>query len=713
MENIGDRIKQKRKELGLTQVELGKKLNISDRAVSKWEQGEGDPNLSIIPDIANVLGVSLNYLLLGKEDEPAITLDDMDVEKRLSLLIRNDDVANFKKYEYQSSEYVFGRSFEYKNCSNLKELNCKIWLEIINKRAEKIFNLCCDELIKKNTEKVWAAFLVYDFIDEFIKMVVDVDRPDVLETIGFRFFAIGDKFSNQREFEYSYDVSRYGPFNGTYFIANETFEYLFTNREKSPKCFEYATTFEFQIESLNNYYKSKQYTFTHLQDHIVDLSIKFKYFDILDKILESYNAELNNDIFPENEYYYYDSMSSRVRWKKTYVFYNNNQIIGRIIYFKKDAIESLLNAKEIEYVKKLNDYNGEVIKKVKKLKYNNSGQLDSVWYLNEQELDREIKLRDDLSGEEKTYLICLNKKILVQSEIKKLRDLKLVRDILDKGYYNYYEFAYEMLVNENEQELLKFLIDNDLEELATKLLMGTEKYSDMLSSVWSEFNLKPGYVGLKNYDDMKKLINIQNPIHINNYNQFTFDGKIYDVSSEYKKLVDNKLIAYIKSLKEEIYNSICKDIDEENKDKQEAIDRAKAVKGLTKDYFEGLLVKNGLFSKKEQKLFILDLCSLFDAILKFDYHCDGKDFYERMTNYFDNGPKSRATDDEWVYEDKKYEIEVVKPWNVKRELFNRLRIQRNNIAHSESKKVIELSKDELCECLDFVFSINKEDKEDE
>ena len=54
MENIGDRIKQKRKELGLTQVELGKKLNISDRAVSKWEQGEGDPNLSIIPDIANV-----------------------------------------------------------------------------------------------------------------------------------------------------------------------------------------------------------------------------------------------------------------------------------------------------------------------------------------------------------------------------------------------------------------------------------------------------------------------------------------------------------------------------------------------------------------------------------------------------------------------------------------------------------------------------------
>lgn len=35
MNNIGDRIKQKRKELGFTQAELGEKLNITDRAVSK------------------------------------------------------------------------------------------------------------------------------------------------------------------------------------------------------------------------------------------------------------------------------------------------------------------------------------------------------------------------------------------------------------------------------------------------------------------------------------------------------------------------------------------------------------------------------------------------------------------------------------------------------------------------------------------------------
>lgn len=190
MNNIGDRIKQKRKELGLTQIELSAKLNISDRAVSKWEQGEGTPNLSIIPDIAEVLGVSLDYLLLGNDEEQTISLDDMDTEKRLSLLIKKDDVDNFRKYDYLTSEYVFGRKLNHSKSGNLCDVKSGTWTEIIEHRAIKIFNLCCDELIKKNSQRVWAAFLIDDFLDDFVKMVVDAKRPDVLDTIGFRMFAV-------------------------------------------------------------------------------------------------------------------------------------------------------------------------------------------------------------------------------------------------------------------------------------------------------------------------------------------------------------------------------------------------------------------------------------------------------------------------------------------------------------------------------------------
>ena len=75
----------------------------------------------------------------------------------------------------------------------------------------------------------------------------------------------------------------------------------------------------------------------------------------------------------------------------------------------------------------------------------------------------------------------------------------------------------------------------------------------------------------------------------------------------------------------------------------------------------------------------------------------------------DKAPKSRDMDDGWGYYvlDDKYENEVVIPEKNRirhlSDIFNRLRIQRNNIAHSEKKSVEELSIYELNECLDHVF----------
>ena len=144
---------------------------------------------------------------------------------------------------------------------------------------------------------------------------------------------------------------------------------------------------------------------------------------------------------------------------------------------------------------------------------------------------------------------------------------------------------------------------------------------------------------------------------------------------------------------------------------------------MTKDYFEDLLSKKGLFAKKERRLFIIDLCSLLDAILKFDHQCEGDDLFERMTNYFktlsENAPKSKNRDDGWGYMelDRDYEEQVVIPERKRIEhlsnLFNRLRMQRNNIVHSEANKVEELSDQEMKECLDYVFSISKEGEKHE
>ena len=708
MNKIGDRIKQKRKELGLTQAELGERLNITDRAVSKWEQGEGDPNLSIIPDIAKVLGVSLDYLLLGKE-EPTITLDDMDAEKRLSLLIKKDDVNNFKKYKYQESEYVFGKS-----SGHLKDSSTKTWLEIINAGAKKIFGVCCNKLIKMNSKKVWAAFLVYDFIDEFVKMVVDCDRPDVLETIGFRIFAVGDKPAKEKgmPFAYSQNSEHYINNVDTYFIKQETLEYIFKSRQTSPKCFDYATTFEFQIVSSDGYNQRKEYTYTHLHNNIVEMAIKYEMYDVLDKVINFYKEELYNEQLPDGAWGSYD-----IRWTNTYVtgtdMIGQINIYGRVLYFRECDINSLLEKGNLEYAKKLNDYNGEVITRVKSLHYGNTNEISKVAHLSDSEMDRILKLHSNLSEVERIKLECVNNYILIPNKVRELRDLKLAREIIDNAYWHYYEFVYDCLTNGKQKLLLKFFIDNNLDWKAEKLIQGESEYSDLLSECWDLFNSK------KNDSVHERVLGLSNKIN-DKYGVISFGEERIDVESEKGNLHNNKLIALFKHYKEELYEDVKRVVEADEQAKQDAIDRAKIVKGLDKEYFEGLLDKKGSLSKKDQRLFILDLCSLLDAIFKFDYKCEGEDFYERMTCFFnrmsENAPKSRDMDDGWGYMilDQDYENEVVIPEKKRIEhltdIFNRLRIQRNNIAHSESKKVNELNEEELRECLEFVFSINKEVK---
>lgn len=63
---IGKFIAERRKKNNLTQMQLAEKLNITDRAISKWENGKGMPDSSIMLDLCNELKISVNELLSGE-----------------------------------------------------------------------------------------------------------------------------------------------------------------------------------------------------------------------------------------------------------------------------------------------------------------------------------------------------------------------------------------------------------------------------------------------------------------------------------------------------------------------------------------------------------------------------------------------------------------------------------------------------------------------
>ena len=63
----GSMIKRLREKKGITQSQLAEKINISDKAVSKWETGRGYPDITLIEPLADTLGVSILELFSGED----------------------------------------------------------------------------------------------------------------------------------------------------------------------------------------------------------------------------------------------------------------------------------------------------------------------------------------------------------------------------------------------------------------------------------------------------------------------------------------------------------------------------------------------------------------------------------------------------------------------------------------------------------------------
>ena len=74
-------IAQLRKELGLTQKELAEKLEVTDKAISRWETGKGLPDTSLLKPLAEIFGVSVGELLSGKR------MDDSQIKSQADHII--------------------------------------------------------------------------------------------------------------------------------------------------------------------------------------------------------------------------------------------------------------------------------------------------------------------------------------------------------------------------------------------------------------------------------------------------------------------------------------------------------------------------------------------------------------------------------------------------------------------------------------------------
>ena len=104
---IGKFIAECRKNKNMTQAELAEKLNITDRAISKWETGKGMPDSSIMLDLCNELKISVNELLSGE----MISMENKNEKQEQLLLDMAKEVEKKNKIIWTSMWVIMGVSF--------------------------------------------------------------------------------------------------------------------------------------------------------------------------------------------------------------------------------------------------------------------------------------------------------------------------------------------------------------------------------------------------------------------------------------------------------------------------------------------------------------------------------------------------------------------------------------------------------------------------
>ncbi|MCH5197970.1 MAG: helix-turn-helix domain-containing protein [Oscillospiraceae bacterium] len=91
-QKIGKFIAERRKMQGYTQMQLAEKLNITDRAVSKWETGRALPDTSIMMELCGILKISVNDLLSGE----VVSMDNYnkELENNLIEMVKQKETAD-------------------------------------------------------------------------------------------------------------------------------------------------------------------------------------------------------------------------------------------------------------------------------------------------------------------------------------------------------------------------------------------------------------------------------------------------------------------------------------------------------------------------------------------------------------------------------------------------------------------------------------------
>ncbi len=433
MSTLNERMKELRKVKKMTQLELAQLLNITDKAVSKWESGDGNPDISLLPKIASIFGVSIDYLLTGIEKEPEVLLIT-----KMELSCKNDDVDLFSQL---NTEILQNKDESGKTIVDyLHQYNSpKVYASFVKKFgvSRLITNYHDRSSLKFDDIKVMKLFFKYD------------DLPSL---ISLKYFDHGVQRSQWGDI---YEASK--PKNKCIYVIKELETYyplIKPNGAIENKCY---TLHEGQMKNALGDWQI-------VYDKLLYLALENNREDLVNKIFNlivelndesiKAKAEASKDCYgrERDEIYHFSSKAPRsiIGSNHTHLAYYS------IVVVSIETLNKMVEKGYLAMVKKLNEYNKM---------FKGSMISDGV-------LIAESMKQSGKGNKNEIFIVsCIEYGIVNIDKLLKCNDYKIIKYAFENFPVSIDEFLNVLLSEKDYKTMYEYAVDNDLSSLAQSVLL--------------------------------------------------------------------------------------------------------------------------------------------------------------------------------------------------------------------------------------------------
>ena len=439
--SIGKTIAELRKEKGWTQIELAEKLQVSDKAVSKWEKDNGAPSIEFFPILAELFGVSIDYLMTGKEAEKEVV-----TMSKIELCAKKDDVKLFNSL----SEDVI----------TSKDENGKTLLDYVLAYKSKrvvaaLFSKYPAKSILTSAGSRNSLFRFW-YPEQVTELLVRHNYIKELEELGAFSISV-DEYATR----YTRSFNIYTAQDRKIILTDNN-----VSDELKTKYFQGGTAQDI-VDCLND---------------LLDLNDK-KQIEVLWKLVKETNEkniaaceDRKKEIFPGSQVF---AQYTKIPGKTYAPIGTGCHYYFFVIAVPVPMLEKLLDKGFIDIARQANAYNAKI-----------GGPV-----LNEERFAyAEGKTSGKLNEKELTVLQVTKNGIIVIDALLQVRDFNTVKEILLKNPIHTVELLYNWLKARKTKELFRYAVDNNMTSLANHARNAdTEKIKAELVDMFKKHLTYEGY----------------------------------------------------------------------------------------------------------------------------------------------------------------------------------------------------------------------------